>query len=1502
MGVQILTKQDFEADDILATLAARAPRTGSACSSPPATATRIQLVTDDVTVLYPNVRGVSELKTYDADAVRERYGIEPAQYPEIAALVGETSDNLIGIDKVGEKTAVKWIQQYGTVDDLLAHADEITGVVGQNLRDQRDRAIRNRRLNALLHRRRADVRSRPTSPASRSTPRPCATCSTASSSRPCSTGCSRSRGPAEDQALLEAPTATDLDGARRCARSPATRSPHGSRIARDTPVGVRLATLNGRIDGVGLATQTEIGRWCRRPPDVDAALDGLARSPTRPSSCTSRSARSSCCAVQRIELGGVVFDTLPRRLAAAPVAEGRHAVARSIYYYLGETLVEPDPNQLVPATEAVEPGHRGLVHRAARRRSAGQARRGLARGLARHRDAARAGARRAWSSQGVTVSAPVLAELNARLGPKRRRDRPARLRRDRPRGEPRLTEAAAGGAVRPARHAEDARQQDRLLDRCRSRSPISRSRTRIRSWPAAASIGMRPRSARSSRPSRRPSAPTAASTPPTSRPVPPPAASRRTTRTCRTSRSRPRSAARCARRSSTGEGFETLLTADYSQIEMRIMAHLSEDEGLIEAFHSGEDLHRFVGARVFGVDPADVTPTMRTKVKAMSYGLAYGLQPVRPVEAAAHRDERGQAAHRRLLRPVRRRARLPPRRRRSGEGGRLHHDDLRPAPPVHRPRRSSNRVLRENAERQALNSPIQGSAADIIKRAMLGIDADIRDRGLGSRMLLQVHDELVLEVAPGESDELDARSSATGCRCGRAERPARRADRARCELGRSRALTAPLQRSPRVSETEGGFHAGTDRRRRLERRIARPSRLAVQPGRREGRRARHPHLGLRQDRQCRQHPRRALARHRARRAGHASPRTPTTPTRRSTNSSRCSRPTSTRNDRSVPLLGWGRWTNRETTAIDAIAEDWVDTLARPESGCRDLDRHGGPPRRVRRSVAGRPRDAHRRDQKPSSPGSHRADSVDDVDRVTQTDLLAELQLSVESYEAKLHLRDLNVHRLAGAGDPRDVRPDAARDDRPTGRRSPRSWATCPARSTGYIETLRQGIAEGVVPARRQVARRRRAGAQARRSARVLRRLRRRGEARGRQRDPGVADRRPREGRGGLGRRLRRARRLPRAPSSPRPPPKRMPSAASCTPCIPGISSAPRSTSTRPTSGASKSSRAWSTSRRASPARSSRARSVEEAIAFLDADASRKLHGTDELQRWMQALSDRAVDELSKTHFDIPDPIRKLECMIAPDERGRHLLHGPERRLLALGPDVVERARGRHRVRHLARDDDGLPRGCSRASPAARAGGLQPRAAEHLAPQPRRHERSRRGLGAVRRAADGGARLPRRPGRPARACSTASACAPLASCSTSACTSASRNLDGTASGTPTRRCASCARNVNMNDEFVRFEVNRYLGWPGQAPSYKVGQRIWEQIRDAAQTRDGSRVLVQGLPQAGARPRRSRSRHPEGRAALVTDSPPRPVARHTRGRCPPPAALLREAAAHDDGEPL
>ena len=185
------------------------------------------------------------------------------------------------------------------------------------------------------------------------------------------------------------------------------------------------------------------------------------------------------------------------------------------------------------------------------------------------------------------------------------------------------------------------------------------------------------------------------------------------------------------------------------------MAHLSQDAGLIEAFVSGEDLHRFVGSRVFGVEPTEVTPFMRTKVKAMSYGLAYGLSAFGlskqlRIETSEARDlmvgyfERFGGV-RDYLRNVVEQAR----------------DDgytetifgrRRPFPDLTSP----NRVLRDNAERAALNAPIQGTAADILKIAMNRIDADMRAQQLRSRMLLQVHDELVFEVADGEQQALTA--------------------------------------------------------------------------------------------------------------------------------------------------------------------------------------------------------------------------------------------------------------------------------------------------------------------------------------------------------------------------------------------------------------------------------------------------------------------------------------------------------------------------------------------------------------------------------------------------------------------------------------------------------------------------------------------------------------------------------------------------------------------------
>ena len=204
-----------------------------------------------------------------------------------------------------------------------------------------------------------------------------------------------------------------------------------------------------------------------------------------------------------------------------------------------------------------------------------------------------------------------------------------------------------------------------------------------------------------------------------------------------------------------GPGFETLLTADYSQIEMRIMAHLSGDAGLIEAFRSGEDLHSYVASRVFGVATDAVTPAMRSKIKAMSYGLAYGLSSfglskqlgISVGEASELMDDYFArfGGVRTYLAGVVDEA------RRTGYtatilGRRRYLPDLT----------SDNRQRRDMAERMALNAPIQGSAADLIKVAMLGVARGLQDGGLRSRMLLQVHDELVLEVAPGERDAVEA--------------------------------------------------------------------------------------------------------------------------------------------------------------------------------------------------------------------------------------------------------------------------------------------------------------------------------------------------------------------------------------------------------------------------------------------------------------------------------------------------------------------------------------------------------------------------------------------------------------------------------------------------------------------------------------------------------------------------------------------------------------------------
>jgi DNA polymerase-1 len=203
-----------------------------------------------------------------------------------------------------------------------------------------------------------------------------------------------------------------------------------------------------------------------------------------------------------------------------------------------------------------------------------------------------------------------------------------------------------------------------------------------------------------------------------------------------------------------GPGYESLMSADYSQIEMRIMAHASGDESLIEAFTSGIDFHTMTAARVFGVDPSAVNQAERAKIKAMNYGLAYGLSAyglsqqltIEVSEAKALMDEYferfgGVRDYLQSLVADARRTEFTE----TMLGRRRYLPDLM----------SDNRQRREMAERMALNAPIQGSAADIIKVAMLDVERALDAAGMRSRMLLQVHDELVFEIAPGEREALE---------------------------------------------------------------------------------------------------------------------------------------------------------------------------------------------------------------------------------------------------------------------------------------------------------------------------------------------------------------------------------------------------------------------------------------------------------------------------------------------------------------------------------------------------------------------------------------------------------------------------------------------------------------------------------------------------------------------------------------------------------------------------
>ena len=735
MGVTVLTKPDFEADDILATLATQGAEAGFhvlVCSGDRDT---IQLVTDDVTLLYPSVQGVSQLKRYDPPAVVEKYGLAPEMYPDIAALVGETSDNLPGVPKVGEKTAVKWLTQFGSLDALLENAHTIKGVVGGNLVAHVDDVRRNRRLNRLLR----DVEL-PVSPADLAV-------------QPLDAQAVRDIfARLEFRTLLprvfEAAGAALEEEPRAAAEpTPAARQLGARELAdwagaAEGEVGVTVTTQGGLPDRIGLSHGGEAVEATWSDELAEALAPWLASDAPKVLS----DAKPQLKALGRagVVVRGISYDPILAGWLLRPSFPDK-TLAHLVERYLGEKLPEADPSQLVPETEGATPGQLSWYTLRVTAGLRDELPDSVASVLT-DIELPTLSTLADMELAGVAVSHEKLSEFSGELGTRAEglaQEAYAAIGREVNLGSPKQlqevlfeelqlpkTRKTKTGYTTDAAALADLQEKAHhpFLDLLLQHREATKLKQIIDGLDAAIGADGRVHTTyvqTGSQTGR------LSSTDPNLQNIP-----------VRTEESR-----RIRAAFEVGAEHEALLTADYSQIEMRIMAHLSGDPGLIEAFNTGEDLHRFVGARVFGVEPQDVTPAMRTKVKAMSYGLVYGLSAFGLSKQL--RIEQSEAKSL-MLEYFARFGAVRDYLRSSVEQARVDgytetiFGRRRPFPDLTSP----NRQLRENAERAALNAPIQGSAADIMKIALFRIHDDLRD--MGSRVLLQIHDELVVEVAPGE--------------------------------------------------------------------------------------------------------------------------------------------------------------------------------------------------------------------------------------------------------------------------------------------------------------------------------------------------------------------------------------------------------------------------------------------------------------------------------------------------------------------------------------------------------------------------------------------------------------------------------------------------------------------------------------------------------------------------------------------------------------------------------
>ncbi|MCL9794681.1 DNA polymerase I [Frankia sp. AgKG'84/4] len=758
LAVPGVSAAGFEADDVIATLATAGAAVGMEVLVVTGDRDALQLVNERVTVLMTR-KGISDMTRFTPAEVEAKYGLSPVQYPDFAALRGDPSDNLPSVPGVGEKTATKWIQQFGSLAELVDRADELGGKTGASLRAHLSSVIRNRSLTELAR----DVplpvgpdelRLRPWDreavhqlfdtlqfrvlrerlyAALATTPPPV------------------EEGFEVDLTILE-PDAVAGWLARHARGVGRTGLyPRGS-WGRGTGVlaGLALASADGAaawIDPTQLtpADLAVLGDWLADPNQPKAAHDvkgpmlALAELGLPLAGVTSDTALAAYLALpgqRSFDLADLVARYLHRDVAGESAANGQLTLDGS-----GEAEESrADALRARACLELADELDADLERRCAATLLremelplvtvlAGMERAGIG---ADHDHLSELQKHYGGEVADVAAQAHEIVGRSFNLGS------PKQLQQIlfEELGLPKTKKIKTGYTTDADALAWLAVQSDHpLLPVLLRHRDVARLKTVVDSL-----LPMIDDAGRIHTTFNQTIAATGrlSSTDPNLQNIP-----------IRTAEGR-----QIRQAFVVGAGYETLLTADYSQIEMRIMAHLSGDEALIEAFGSGEDLHTFVAAEAFDLPVSEVDPELRRRIKAMSYGLAYGLSAfglasqlgIAPDEAREHMDAYFArfGGVRDFLRGVVEQA------RRDGYtetilGRRRYLPDLT----------SDNSQRRQMAERMALNAPIQGSAADIIKIAMLGVDRALRAGGHASRLLLQVHDELVLEIAPGEYEAVE---------------------------------------------------------------------------------------------------------------------------------------------------------------------------------------------------------------------------------------------------------------------------------------------------------------------------------------------------------------------------------------------------------------------------------------------------------------------------------------------------------------------------------------------------------------------------------------------------------------------------------------------------------------------------------------------------------------------------------------------------------------------------